>query len=89
MNEAKNPHTDRFPYCEVRYWQNGVACGKLDDWTQARLESMRGYPSMTFERAEKERLETVIRILAIAFDCGKFARSREFNALLNNTSFGG
>jgi hypothetical protein len=50
---------------------------------------MRGYPSMTFERAEKERLETVIRILAIAFDCGKFARSREFNALLNNTSFGG
>jgi hypothetical protein len=71
MTEAENPHTERLPYCSVVYWQDGVACGKLDDWTQARLESMRGYPSMTFERAEKDRLETVIHILAIAFDCGR------------------
>lgn len=81
--DKDNPHTDFDEYSQVVYWQNGSACGRDDEWTEAVLSCCGGYPELRFPRADLRKLEDTRRLMQQAFSRGRTYQAAEIRKAMN------
>jgi hypothetical protein len=90
-------HTVRFPFCEVVYWNNGLAASNVDPWTSVVVQRgpAQGIEIVASETQNQDRcrhlLYDMLMLLHHAYEQGARDRSKQFRDLLEaakDNSFG-
>lgn len=78
-----NLHTELFPYAKVVYWKDGVAVGKLNEWTEATISAKQfNSPEIRIQRAHKDKLDRMLSMMQFAYDSGMRAKAKQVREVL-------